>query len=298
MCVNTILSQTFTDFECILVNDCTPDTSGEICDEYARKDKRIKVIHKPKNEGLPQARKTGFENSLGEYIQFVDSDDWVETDMLEKVYSKAIAENLDIVIYDCFYEKDNGRGIIQQDFSSSNKIDAIRSVIKGTMKAYTCNKFVKKELLAMAEFPQYSRSEDYFITIQNFHNSNKIGYISKPFYHYRFNAQSLSNDKKRKIIGCIEEKNNWVNIVNFLKEQYPNLKIFEPELSKRINKLKTRYFQDKDTRKIKELFSIYLESRFYQYLFCHYFRKSVKMIIPYGFFILYKKFKSGGNASK
>ena len=200
-------------------------------------------------------------------------------------------ENYDIVIFDCFYEKEHNRKVIQQDFSSVERIDTIQSVIKGTIKAYTCNKLVKKEILAMIEFPQYSRSEDYFITIQNLHNSNKIGYIHEPLYHYQFNDQSLSNDKKRKTIGCIEEKNNWCSILAFLKSQYGSLKIFEPELSKRINKLKIRYLQDKDTRKVKELFSIYPESKFYQYLLYSYFKKAIKMIIPYGLFILYKRFK-------
>ena len=288
-CINSVLSQTFTDFECILINDGSSDASGEICNEYARKDKRIKVIHKSKNEGVPEARKNGLQISAGEYIQFIDSDDWIEKNMLEKVYAKAVAENLDILIYGCFYQKDNVRKVIQQDFSSYNKINVIKNIIKGTMKAYTWNKFVKKELMLMVKFPYENRSEDYFITIQNIHNSNRIGYISEPLYQYRFNPYSLSNNTERKVIGCIEEKKNWDNIIGFLKAQYKDLKIFEPELSTRINKLKIRYFQDKNTRKIKELFLIYPESKFHHYLFCYYLRKVVKLIIPYGFFIFYKK---------
>jgi glycosyltransferase involved in cell wall biosynthesis len=89
-CVDSILSQTFTQFECILIDDCSPDNCPALCDEYAKRDARVKVIHKPRNEGLPQARKTGFDNSSGDYIQFVDSDDWIEPDMTERLYAAAI----------------------------------------------------------------------------------------------------------------------------------------------------------------------------------------------------------------
>ena len=81
-CVDSILAQTFTDFELLLIDDGSPDRSGEICDEYAKKDSRIRVFHK-KNGGVSSARNLGLDNVLGEYVTFVDSDDWVEPDFVE-----------------------------------------------------------------------------------------------------------------------------------------------------------------------------------------------------------------------
>lgn len=96
-CVDSILNQTFTDFELILVDDGSPDNCGRICDEYAEKDNRIHVIHK-KNGGLSDARNAGLNYATGQYIIFVDSDDFIESDLLEKAYN-AITKGYDIVSY-------------------------------------------------------------------------------------------------------------------------------------------------------------------------------------------------------
>jgi len=290
-CINSVLAQTFADFECILVDDYSSDDSGKICDEYAKKDERIKIIHNTQNKGSSLSRKTGLENSSGEYIQFVDSDDWIEPNAIEQLYLKATSENFDITICDFFYEKDNMKKKIKQNLSNFDKILLTRNIIGGRMKTYLCNKFVKRELISIAKFPVDSRSEDYFITLQNIYNAKNIGYIDEPFYCYCFNIQSLSNNKKRKIIGFVEENKNWCATLNFLKEKYGDLKIFEPELSARINGMKRKYFFDKDLRKERKLFHIYPESGFSRYLFFFIMKKAVKMIIPHGFFILYRRYR-------
>lgn len=96
-CIESILLQSLKQFELILVDDGSTDGSGDICDAYAEKDARIKVIHKH-NEGPVKARKAGFEQSKGEYIAFADGDDWIEPDMLEKLYSLLVTENTDIAM--------------------------------------------------------------------------------------------------------------------------------------------------------------------------------------------------------
>ena len=100
-CVDSILAQTFTDFELLLIDDGSPDRSGEICDEYAQKDSRIRVIHK-ENGGVSSARQRGLDEAVGEYTIHVDSDDWVEPNMLEELYKKAKQDDADIVICDYF----------------------------------------------------------------------------------------------------------------------------------------------------------------------------------------------------
>ncbi|MCM3724913.1 glycosyltransferase [Neobacillus cucumis] len=101
-CVDSILNQTFQDFEIILINDGSQDKSGEICDEYAKKDKRIKVLHK-KNARVSAARNDGLKMAKGKYIGFIDSDDWIEPEMYQEMYNKANELNLDIVM--CDYKK-------------------------------------------------------------------------------------------------------------------------------------------------------------------------------------------------
>ena len=100
-CVDSILAQTFTDFELLLVDDGSPDNSGAICDEYAARDSRVKVFHK-ENGGVSSARQMGLDNSLGEYVIHADPDDWVEPDMLQELYSEAQQSGADMVICD-FY---------------------------------------------------------------------------------------------------------------------------------------------------------------------------------------------------
>lgn len=102
-CLDSILNQTFTDFELILVDDGSPDNCPSICDEYRSKDSRVKVVHK-KNEGLVNARKSGLEIAVGEYIGYVDSDDWIEPTMYECMCEKAILYDVDIVICDFLYD--------------------------------------------------------------------------------------------------------------------------------------------------------------------------------------------------
>ena len=96
-CVDSLLAQTFQDYEILLVDDGSPDRSGEICDEYARKDNRVRVFHK-ENGGVASARQCGMNNARGEYVIHADPDDWVEPNMLEELYGKAKEENADIVV--------------------------------------------------------------------------------------------------------------------------------------------------------------------------------------------------------
>ena len=108
-CVNSITSQDFTDFEIILVDDCSPDNSGEICDRLAKEDGRIRVIHKEKNGGLGEARKTGMQYACGEWTVFADSDDWLEPNTFSRILN-AVGEETDIVIFGVNFRYEDKRG--------------------------------------------------------------------------------------------------------------------------------------------------------------------------------------------
>ena len=96
-CINSIINQTFEDLEIILVDDKSPDGSPQKCDEWGKQDGRIKVIHKSRNEGLGFARNTGLEYAMGEYVTFVDSDDWIDLNMYSDLYSLCKQYNADII---------------------------------------------------------------------------------------------------------------------------------------------------------------------------------------------------------
>ena len=98
-CVNSILGQTFSDFELILIDDGSPDKSGILCEEFAKKDARIRVIHQ-KNQGVSAARQKGLDNATGEYVIHADPDDWVEPDWLETLYLEAERTKADMVMCD------------------------------------------------------------------------------------------------------------------------------------------------------------------------------------------------------
>ncbi|MEG0087047.1 MAG: glycosyltransferase, partial [Niameybacter sp.] len=117
-CIESILAQSFTDFEVILIDDGATDKSGEICEEYANKDTRIKIIHK-ENGGLSSARNAGIELSNGNYIGFVDSDDFIHPQMYEILLREARSSNSDVVIcrYKCWNEGEEQGQIIQQDIN-------------------------------------------------------------------------------------------------------------------------------------------------------------------------------------
>ena len=113
-CIDSLLTQTYRNIEVILVDDGSPDHCGKICDEYAAKDCRVKVIHQ-QNGGVSVARQTGIDHATGEYSIHADPDDWVELNMIEELVAKAVSDNADMVICDYISE-----GLYGQTYNSSN----------------------------------------------------------------------------------------------------------------------------------------------------------------------------------
>ena len=273
-CIDSILKQTFTNYELILVDDFSNDNSLKICDDYSKKDERIKIIKKLKNEGSSLARKTGLDAATGDYIQFIDSDDWVEPEMLEIIYYKAISDNNDIVISNVNYFENEKLKTIIQDFTKFDKVSIIKNIISIKLKAYLVNKLVKRDLFSLVNFPKDSRSEDYLITIQNIYNSCNIGYVKESLYNYRYNNLSLSNNKETLVRGLLEENRNWQLLLLYLKDKYNDLSVFEPELSRRINSFKELY-KNYNLLELNELFNIY----FGKYYCLWKIKKEIKILI-------------------
>ena len=185
-CIQSIVSQSYNNWECILINDGSTDKSGEICDTWANKDHRIHVIHQS-NQGVSTARNTGIQYAKGEFITFIDSDDWIEPNMYEAMYSVATQQDADIVICGYadeyvkraeVYNNDNKTVIYTQD-------EAIeRLIYDNEIRSYLWDKLFRREILG-DEMPKGRIFEDYAIMPRWFANAKKIVSLHVPLYHYR-----------------------------------------------------------------------------------------------------------------
>lgn len=245
-CIQSILNQTFKNIECILVDDFSSDGSREICNYYANIDARIKLIPNDRHYGSSQSREIGFKRSCGEYIQFVDSDDWIEADMIQKMYSKAIDERLDIVFCDYYEEKNNEIFYKKQEIEIEKKLEILKymAAYDEKINCSLWNKLTKADILEKVKFPIESYSEDMFISTQIMYFCKKIGYLNEALYHYVYNADSLCYNKQYEEKRILENYNICVLIHDFLHEKFgDNLDLFEPEISRRFNTAKKRFLQ-------------------------------------------------------
>lgn len=193
-CINSILTQSFTDFELILINDGSPDNSGKICNEFASKYSKIKVIHK-ENGGVSSARQCGLEAAIGNYIIHIDPDDWIEDDMLEKLYSKAITDNADMVICDFIYEYTNShKNIYVKQKPTSLQSNIVLKNLFQHLHGSCCNKLVKRECFNKynVKFPKdLTFCEDLYVNASLLKNNIKVSYLPYAFYHY---VQDINNN--------------------------------------------------------------------------------------------------------
>lgn len=239
-CIKSILDQTFTDFECILIDDHSIDNSLSICNYYSNIDIRFKVIQNDKNIGPSLSRKKGISISRGSYIQFIDSDDYIEKNMLEMMYTHALLNNSDLVYCNYYYHDNFNNKIYRKvPLLSNNYIENIKStVFDFTDSAALWNKLIKKDILKAIEFPIDSYSEDKYLSTQILFYVHSIKYINDALYHYQYNKNSLNHNDENAQRRYIEMNNNFNKIKDFIKDKYTNdLNALEPELSKRIIKI-------------------------------------------------------------
>jgi len=200
-CINSIINQSYTNLEIILVNDGSPDSCPEICDEYAKVDNRIKVIHKA-NGGLSEARNAGLDIAKGSFIGFVDSDDYVHLDMYKELYENMMRTGSDIS--ECAVEQVYSNKKID---SSNNEVriysgkEALKIHLEGTGNGHlprtaVWSKLFKKELIHDMRFPVGEIHEDYFFTCQALYNSKIVCIVDKCLYHHIYtNTSSITSAK-------------------------------------------------------------------------------------------------------
>jgi len=235
-CIESILSQTFFDIEIVLVDDGSIDSSGLICDEYALKDDRIKVIHK-KNDGLVRARKSGLKATTGEYIAYVDGDDWIEANMIERLYTTLTERNVDIVM--CGRYEDIGdthrpinHGISEGRYDKQDLLNSVypNMIVNGAFFEWgifpgVWDKLFKRECLEkyqMAVDDRLTMGEDAACTYPALLNVNSIYVLHECLYHYR---QSSASMVKKDVDVDLQRKrfNILFNSVNASFEKYKEI---------------------------------------------------------------------------
>lgn len=185
-CIDSILAQTFTDFELLLVDDGSKDDSGASCDEYAARDGRIKVFHK-ENGGVSSARQLGINEANGIFSIHADSDDWVENDMLERLHDVALRTEADIVIAD-YYEDNRNRSIhVPQCMNSTKSEEIIAGFFTHKLIGSVWNKLVRHSLYKENDisFPKnINYCEDLIVICKLLLAKPHVEFINEAFYHY------------------------------------------------------------------------------------------------------------------
>jgi glycosyltransferase involved in cell wall biosynthesis len=219
-CIESILSQTFENFECLIIDDGSTDNCPGLCEGYAKKDKRVRVFHKA-NEGISKTRQFGLNHSKGSYIFFIDSDDWIVPSCFDNIYQTIKDENTDLAYINFYNETFNGKQKIciqRPCIDDTDKV--IKQVIKGELFSCLWNIVLKRDFyinnkLGFNETVNYG--EDSLFILEALFYKPKIKETNGVLYHHTFNKYSFTQkNKKAKFI----ERIKFIEQLNLLLEKY------------------------------------------------------------------------------
>jgi len=243
-CVDSILAQSYANFEIILVDDGSPDNCGKICEKYASDNPSVKVIHK-ENGGLSDARNAGLDIAKGEFICFVDSDDWCEKEMLQTAFDAMELSKCDMVAFGTFHDFiENGKNFrtVIKSAKCEHRVNSFEEslslLIAESLSVTTCSKLYKKKVFANLRFPKGKLFEDTWIFPKLFENGCNMFIIEKPLYHYAirnngnniiatFNPQKMENLEALKSWQAFEKNGNLSKIIFMQSAWYLLVKIEE-----------------------------------------------------------------------
>lgn len=204
-CITSILEQTYHTIELILVDDGSSDRCGEICDEYAEKDPRVRLIHK-ENEGQAIARNVGLKVAQGDYITFVDSDDWLDLKLYETVMQRA---PFDIALFGCTYVDEKSGDLAvnpipteKQELNWNCNVEEIENIIRGSLFGYAWNRVYSKEVLQNLEMPVVHLREDLLFSIEVCSRRECITVVNCVGYYYNQRAESTL---KKNYVGQVPD---------------------------------------------------------------------------------------------
>mgnify|MGYP004458462943 CR=1 FL=1 len=305
-CIESIINQTYRNIEIILVDDGSPDNCGKICDEYAKKDSRVKVIHK-KNGGLSDARNKGTEVATGEYIMYVDSDDYIELSACEELYNIINAGNVDIVCYN-FKKVDELGNIIDNKkiYSQGNSKKEIEMSFKDAMIDNLYRKHIRYEagskiyankIAKKISFPTNMLAEDFATFYKFLAEARKIIFYDRCLYNYVQRNGSIMAEKKEKLYldMFITEKNIYI-VMKSICKNYEDKRILENRHFNNLLKIyaKIYYSKDEENLLVKREVEKYIDNISFRFLnmkgkFMYFLYKTNKNILVLGIKKIYKR---------
>lgn len=260
-CIQSILNQTYGNFEIVLVDDGSKDKSAFMCDDYAKSHENVRVIHND-NQGPAASRKCGIENVKGSLVMFVDSDDWIDCDTLEVMFRELQLSKADIVT--CFYVDfyNNGRRVAHQAFREKtvecNTFSECVHEIHGTRRlpAGPVAKLYKKVLFSNIDFREHiTIGEDYTMLLQVLRNASKVRILNRVFYNRRIHGKNISRSgytQRHKLA-----LDNYLMVRNGLITAFPNYRTeilgyhIEYEMAVITAMCRNRNFDDEVIRKLR-----------------------------------------------
>lgn len=225
-CAKSLFNQSLNDIEYIFVDDASPDGSirilKNVISHYPLRKNNIKIITHNVNKGLPAARNTGLMSATGEYIFHCDSDDYLEEDMLESLYNKAIKCKADIVWCDYFISFDKKKKVISQpDYETP--IEAVKGMLRGTMKYNVWNKLCRRAIYVdnKINFPEGKSMGEDLTMIMVFLHANRCAYVKKPLYNYVQNPNQMTSAYDEEKLASLRYNCN--RISRYIDEKFKNL---------------------------------------------------------------------------
>lgn len=214
-CIESVLSQTLPDFELLLVDDGSPDNSGRICDEYAAKDTRIKVFHK-ENGGVSSARNCGLDNATGNYVIFLDADDWLTDNALQVCYENIITYNLDLLQFSIQGVRDDGKFSESTTFTrnSTATLTPVRYLNAGQVQVCAGGSCIKRDIVEKNNIrfkTNIKLAEDQLFIISSILHSERVKFENITLYNYLDNPSSATHaNKSVDVINSIKEIEKFV----------------------------------------------------------------------------------------
>ena len=205
-CLDSILGQTYKDLQVILIEDGSPDSSGDICDEYAQKDQRIKVFH-TENKGLSAARNLGLDEAEGDYISFIDADDWIEPQMLEVLCEALERTGADISACSFVKEFPSSSMFMCIDEMIYEGEEILAALLDKKYNYAVWSRLYRRKLFRNIRFPEGKYYEDISSALAILREAGKLVCISEPLYHYRVRQGSISQTYTAKIIFDFADAN-------------------------------------------------------------------------------------------
>lgn len=222
-CLDSLINQTLKNIEIILVDDGSPDGCGAICDEYAERDARIKVVHQ-QNGGSSRVREVGLELSTGEYYTVCDGDDWVESTMYEDMYRKATQEDADIVMCNFYSDYSDGRSVVSPAYTYTSQEQYIEDLMLRKTSVSTCSKLFRLSTirhLGIEYTPGVNLGEDALFIFKLLLWPQRIATLNKTLYHYQRNigSESYTNNISLRGVDNAGYVHRWKG-ENYTEERY------------------------------------------------------------------------------